>query len=558
MTLNTRVAGAAVLAALCAGIAGAQGSAPAPTVASKVDAVFARWDSTFTPGCAVGVSERGAVVFQRAYGMADLEHDAVNRPDTIFEAGSVSKQFTAAAVLLLAREGKLSLEDPIRKHFPELPEVDGPVTVRQMLQHTSGLRDWGDLAAIAGWPRTTRNYGHADVLDILSRQSALNFAPGTDWSYSNSGYNLAAMLVARVSQQPFADFTRTRLFEPLGLRQTSWRDDFTRIVRGRAIAYDEDEGRFTMLMPFERVHGNGGLLTTVGDLLRWNEQLQAAKPGDGTLFGDLQVPGKLANGRSHGYAYGLTIGEYRGLREVSHAGATAGYRAHLTRFPDQHVSVAVLCHAGRANAVDLAHDVAEVFLGSALGPEPSVRAVLLDEQDAANLLGSYRGAKRGDLVTIVRDKDRLRVEGGAGLVPTEPGRFAYGNSTIDVFPSSGMPVTRLRLSADNGTEDVYERVPRATPNADQLSRLVGLYRGPDVDADLRIVLDQGTLWITSRSDRVLPLRPLYADAFQSPLGLIRFLRGPDGQVTHLSVGTSRAWDVRLARVADATPPSANR
>ena len=163
--------------------AGAQVAAPdAPSVASKVDALFAEWDSTATPGCAVGVARAGALVYERGYGMADLEHDAVITPDTIFEAGSISKQFTAAAVLLLAREGKLSLDDSVRKYVPELPESTAPVTIRHMLQHTSGLRDWGDIAALSGWPRTTRAYTHAHVLDIVSRQTALNFAPGTDWS----------------------------------------------------------------------------------------------------------------------------------------------------------------------------------------------------------------------------------------------------------------------------------------------------------------------------------------------------------------------------------------
>jgi CubicO group peptidase (beta-lactamase class C family) len=559
MTRTTRLAWLAWLISFSAATAGAQGTPPAPeSTPAKVDAIFSRWDSTFTPGCAVGVSQRGSILFEKGYGMADLEHDAVIRSATMFEAGSISKQFTAAAVLLLARDGRLSLEDSVRKHFPELPEVTAPVTIRQMLQHTSGLRDWGDIAMLGGWPRTTRTYRHADVLDILSRQTALNFAPGTDWSYSNSGYNLAAMLVARVSGRSFAEFTKARLFEPLGLRDTSWRDDFTRVVPGRAIAYDEDEGRFSMLMPFERVHGNGGLLTTVGDLLRWNEHLQAAKKGDNSLLSELQVPGTLANGRSHGYAFGLNVGKYRGVSEVSHGGATAGYRAFLTRFPNQHLSVALLCNAAPVNAEELAHRVAEVFLGSALGPEPRIAAIPLPEGEAGNLTGTFRGAKRGDMITVVREKEGLRVERGAPLVPTAPGRFAYGRSTADVFPESGMPVTRIRVLASNGTEDVYERVGRATPLAAQLTPLVGVYRAPDVEVDLQVVFEDGTLRITSRPDRVVSLRPLYADAFDSSVGLVRFVRDSRGEVTHMSIGTSRAWDVRFARLSGAPATAAGR
>src|SRR6266545_4154724 len=212
-------------------------SAQTPNVESQVDRVFAKWTSA-TPGCAVGVAANGRPVLAKGYGMADLEHDVPITPESIFEAGSVSKQFTAAAVLLLAREGKLSIDDPVRKYVPELPDYGTPLTIRHMLTHTSGLRDWGEVAGIAGWPRTRRVHTHAHVLDIVSRQKALNFTPGTAWSYSNTGYNLAAIIVSRVSGQPFADFSRERIFKPLGMIRTSWRDDFTRIVKHRAIAYE--------------------------------------------------------------------------------------------------------------------------------------------------------------------------------------------------------------------------------------------------------------------------------------------------------------------------------
>jgi len=166
--------------------------------AARVDAIFARY-AAGSPGCAVGVASGGRPILERAYGMSDLEHDVPNAADTIFEAGSVSKQFTAAAVLLLARDGKLSLDDPVRKYIPELPDYGAPLTIRHMLTHTSGLRDWGSIEAIAGWPRTSRTYTHAHVLDIVSRQKAVNFTPGTGWSYSNTGYNLSAIIVLRAS-----------------------------------------------------------------------------------------------------------------------------------------------------------------------------------------------------------------------------------------------------------------------------------------------------------------------------------------------------------------------
>ena len=217
-----------------------QSQAPATTQAgmeASVDQVFAKWGPS-TPGCAVGVAVDGKPALAKAYGLADLEHDVKNTPDTIFEAGSVSKQFTAAAVLLLAREGKLvARRSGAQVHARAARTTATPLTIRHMLHHQSGLRDWGSVEGIAGWPRTTREYTHDHVLDIVSRQKALNFTPGTQYSYSNTGFNLAAIIVARVSGMPFAEFTKQRLFTPLGMTHTSWRDDHTRIVKGRAIAY---------------------------------------------------------------------------------------------------------------------------------------------------------------------------------------------------------------------------------------------------------------------------------------------------------------------------------
>ena len=228
--------------------------------------------------------------------MADLEHGVVNRPDTIIEAGSVSKQFTAAAVLLLAQQGRLSLDDPARKYIPELPDYGEPITVRHLLTHTSGLRDWGFIEDVAGWPRTTRVYTHDHVLDIVARQRALNHGPGADFSYTNTGYNLAAILVSRVAGRPFADFMREAVFEPLGMTRTSWRDDHTRIVRDRAIGYNVQGDRVSTNLPFENIHGNAGLLTTVGDLLKWNENMAHARVG-GRSFIDAQLTkGRLSTG----------------------------------------------------------------------------------------------------------------------------------------------------------------------------------------------------------------------------------------------------------------------
>lgn len=327
---------------------------------TKVNAAMAKFTAA-TPGCAVAASVNGTSMIRKAWGMADLEHDVPNTPDTIFEAGSVSKQFTAAAVALLARDGKLSLADPVRKYVPELPDYGVPLTIDHMLRHQSGLRDWGSLEAIAGWPRGTRAYTHDHVLEIVSRQKALNFTPGAAYSYSNTGYNLAAIIVTRVSGMPFAEFTRQRIFEPLGMTRTSWRDDYRRVVKGRAIAYARADAGYRQDMPFEYVHGNGGLLTTVGDLLVWNANFTSPRVGDAASVTQQETSRAFNDGTAGEYGLGLFLTPYKGQREIGHSGSTAGYRAHLLRNPDIGTSVAVLCNAADGNATQVAHLVDEAI-----------------------------------------------------------------------------------------------------------------------------------------------------------------------------------------------------
>jgi CubicO group peptidase (beta-lactamase class C family) len=397
----------------------------AVTPAVDIDRIFSKWTKS-TPGCAVGASVRGTVTISNAYGMADLEQDVANRADTIFEAGSVAKQFTAAAVLLLKRDGKLSLDDPIRKYIAEVPDHDSPITIRQLLTHTSGLRDWGSVAGVSGWPRGTRVHTHAHVLEIVSHQQALNFAPGTHWSYSNTGYNLAAILVSRVSGMPFAEFTRTRIFEPLGMTRTSWRDDYTRIVKGRAIAYSSGAGGYASDMPFENVHGNGGLLTTVGDLLKWNDNFVTPRVGDAAFVSEQQEIGRFNSGREHNYSFGLRIAPYQGVREVSHGGATAGYRAFLTRFPDHGLSIAVLCNAGNADPTQHAHAIADTVLGSALRLDTAAASPIAEMQGPLSAMkhddgykpspavlsafaGTYRSDEAETTLIVAIEEDQLIV-----------------------------------------------------------------------------------------------------------------------------------------------------
>ncbi|MBX7186550.1 MAG: beta-lactamase family protein [Vicinamibacteria bacterium] len=543
-----RLAFLAFISLLAQGNAIAQPAAgPTAAVIAEVDKVFARWDSTSLPGCTVGVSRDGRPFLARAYGMADLEHGVANRPDSVIEAGSVSKQFTAAAVLLLVQQGKVALDDPARKYIPEIPDYGTPLTVRHLLTHTSGLRDWGSIEAIVGWPRTSRAYTHAHVLDIVSRQRSLNFPPGSAYSYSNTGYNLAAILVSRVSGKSFADFTREMLFEPLGMTRTSWRDDFTRVVPDRSIAYDVGaSGAVSMDMPFENVHGNGGLLTTVSDLLRWNENAVHAKVGGRGLVDLQRETMRLTNGEKIEYAFGLRISSWRGVPEVAHSGSTAGYRAWLGQYPTKQISVAVLCNAANAPATGLGHQVADLFLDLKNPAPVADPGVTVAESGLREVAGLYRDRRRNDVVAVEFKDGALRIEGAGVLRPVSKDAFQAGGARLDLERDAGGSVRGMRV-ASGGEVIAFDRVQPASPTAAELAPLAGEYTSDEAELTLRVTVEDGRLVIHRRPDTRIVLSPTFADGFAGELGGVLFLRGPKGLVTGMSVSVDRVWDLRFTR-----------
>ena len=548
MAGTIRLVASAGVAVLCAaGSATLAGQGPA-VAESRIDQLFSSWSST-TPGCAIGVAEGGKTLLAKAYGMADLDHDLPNRPDTIFEAGSVSKQFTAAAVLLLARDGKLSLDDPARKYVPELPDYGTPLTIRQMLAHTSGLRDWGSVASVAGWPRTSRVYTHAHVLDIVSRQRALNFTPGTRWSYTNTGYNLAAIIVSRVSGTSFEDFTRARIFEPLGMTRTSWRTDHTRIVKGRALAYSRQADGFHILMPFENVYGNGGLLTTVEDLLKWNANFAAPRVGDAAFVAQQEKAGTFSDGRPHLYAMGLQLETYKGLREIAHGGTTAGYSAYLARFPDQGLSVAVLCNiaASQVNPTAVARSAADLYLGDRLRPSATPRQTY--EPTAAELAaraGIYVNATGLNPVRIVVDGGSLRLQPGPVLLALSNSTFTVSGAERVTLDGNGHGT----VTEASGASEQLTRVPAATPGREQLKAFEGTYVSDEAETTLTVALDGERLVAKRRPSSVIALTSLYVDGFEAQsLGTVLFRRDAGGRVSGLSTSSDRVWDLRFAKVS---------
>lgn len=412
---------------------------------SRVDHVFAAYDRTDSPGCALGVYRDGHVDYARGYGMANLELGVALSPQSVFDIGSTSKQFTATSVLLLARQGKLSLDDDIRKYIPELPNYGKTITIRHILTHTSGLRDYLTLWNLAGVDDADLTTDE-DALALLVRQREPNFAPGEQWLYSNSGFFLASVVVKRVSGQSLAQFAEENIFRPLGMTHTRFNDDHMSVIPNRATGYaPRAGGRFATAMSNFEQTGDGAVQTSIEDLVRWDENFYHPVVGDEQMLRTMQTNAVLNDGKKQTYALGLIVDSYRGLRAVSHGGSWAGYRAELLRFPEQHLSVATLCNLATTNPSQLARRVADAYLGdkmlaaadagSAMAqgrPVPPPSTWNPSAAELATFAGSYFSPELETTYTLTAENGKLIVSRRRAprmeLVPT----------TLDSFTLRGL------------------------------------------------------------------------------------------------------------------------
>lgn len=498
------------------------------------------------PGCAAAVSLNGETVFEKAFGLADLEHNVPNTTQTIFESGSVAKQFTAAAVVLLQQDGKLSLDDPVRKYIPELPDYGSPLTIRHLLNHTAGLRDWGTVLALTGAGRGDRVVTQDLALDVIIHQRSLDFTPGSEYSYSNSGYNLAAIIVERVSKQKFPAFVEERLFKPLGMKNSSWRDDYQRIVPGRAQAYArQGNGPWRLNMPFMNVYGNGGMLTTVGDWMKWNAMLDSQSLG-APLVTALETRGVLNDGRKIAYALGLRVDNYKGLKDVAHGGSTAGYQTFLARYPDNKVSVGVMCNGTSPSAGGIAGSITDEIFGP-FPQTPRTEPAKVSEDELKKLVGIWRNEKTHAPARFLVENGVSRWS-GARLVPMGDGQFSAGSNQLKfTFDGNGKPLSAETVDGDG---EVRRFVPEKEwmPAPADLASFKGDWFSEEAGATITVAVEGDKAFIKQRPAMSLPMQPLYKDHFSVQGYIVWFTRDKGGKVNELHVGSSRMRDMPFARV----------
>jgi CubicO group peptidase (beta-lactamase class C family) len=561
----------ALLAALLAALPfaeTAQAAAATPAPASRtarspeqqVDALFAKWNRPGRPGAMVAVIRDGKVLLSKGYGFADLERSVRITPATVFTVGSNSKQFTAFAIHLLAQDGKLSLDDDIRKYVPEVPDFGKTITIRHLLHHTSGLRDYFELMMLTGW-RGDDVITQEDALTLVERQRALNFAPGQEHLYSNSGYMLLGLIVDRVSGKPLAEFARERIFEPLGMKHTQFLHGYGTLVPARALPYvPSATGGYRYMAVGDSADGAGGLVTTAGDLALWDRNFYDGRVGGQALVARMQATGVLNDGTPINYASGLLVGDHRGRQLVEHGGTINGFQAQLTRFPDQHFSVVVLANTADLDMHQTVRRIADIYLDPQLAP-PSAKPeaprkvfkeVAVDPTRLDALVGFYALSPQAG-IEFTKENGRLMARAtGLSKVPV----FAWGereffakavDAQFTFDPPGPDGIVAGGVLHQNGQDIPARRVARPVLPAEALKKFEGdfysaelrmLYSVASKDGGLVLTHPRGTaaLDVDEKSGSVIGF------------GNIKYQCSAQDGCTGFTVSTGRVRQLQFTRV----------
>jgi CubicO group peptidase (beta-lactamase class C family) len=516
----------------------------------------------------VGVYRNGELAWARGYGLASIEHQLPITQHTIFDLGSTSKQFTAALTLLLVADGKVELDAPVRRYIPELPGWGDTTTVRHLLHHTAGVRDYLTLFALGGI-MTEDLTTQAEAVRAVARQRALDFTPGSAWSYSNSGYLLLAEIVARRSGKSFAQVARERLFTPLGMTHTMMLDNHATVVPGKAGSYSVTPNGtvVTEVSSFEQV-GDGGVQTSLEDLAKWVKNYETPTVGGAGLIRELETTG-IADGKPISYARGLQVDSVRGLRRVRHGGAWVGFRADLARIPDKRLGVATLCNRADANTGMLVDRVMAVVLDDAGVPRPATNAAASASRgatattsaiipNAARYAGFYFSPKTNRTVRLQSRNDSLSVGLGGGPLFLRPG--SDGAFVVDLAPepttirftsapSRADSIVSLELRLGSAAVDMFERFDPARPSDESIRRsLTGAWYSEELDVTWRFSVDSAGRLLAQLPRRpAAPAQALVANMLRVGPYLLTLEKDAGGAVTAFTVGAGRARGMRFVR-----------
>ena len=554
MTGKRRIAACCILA-----LAGAACMARTPD--PRVDEIFAKWNTPSTPGCALAVVQNGTVAYTAGYGSANLELDVPITPQTVFDIGSVSKQFTAMSILLLAEGGKLSLDDEIHRFIPELPAYGAPITLRTMLHHLSGLRSYTDLFDLAGVPEIDQTTDE-DALALIVRQKTLNFPPGRQYLYSDTNYFLLSLVVRRVSGESLHEFARRRIFLPLGMTKTHFHDDHRMVVPRRATGYEpRPGGGFDIDMSSFEELGDGSVMTTVEDMARWNRNFDVPVVGGRRAIEQMQEVGVRSDGSKTPYAMGLILDLYRGIPRVQHTGEWVGYRSSFLRFPQRKLGVIVLCNMiGDLDPLALSERVADIYLGPAERAPVAPRASELE-----SYAGRYWNAETFAYLRFVALAGTLALHDGDSLQKLNylgQGEFRTENSTTRYVFQPAAAGSTVQAIDDDSDPIVLQRVAGAPVQTEpvQMEKLLqytGVYYNGELGVSWSLEIRGAKLVRRQWMFPAQELQPILPDIFSGDLSeatyALKFSRDAAGRVDGFTVGTSMVRPLRFSRCAPASP-----
>jgi CubicO group peptidase (beta-lactamase class C family) len=530
-------------------------SAATPNPAD-IDKLFAAWEKSDSPGLALAVVKDGKIVHSRGYGQASLEYGIPIKPSTVFHAASLSKQFTGFAIQLLAQEGKLSLDDPVKKYVPQLQVEGPPITIRHLLHHTSGLRDQWDLLTLAGL-RLEDTITESDILGLVFQQKQLNFQPGADHLYSNTGYTLLGQIVQRVSGESLAAFAQDRIFKPLGMKSTHFQENYGTVVKNRAYSYARGrDGNWRYVALSYSNTGATSIFTTVEDLALWNANFDQPRAGSAETVQASLVTGKTNDGRDTNYASGHVVSTYRGVPSIAHTGSDAGYRAYFLRLPQQKLAVMILGNAAELEAAQLGQRVADLYIAGEPGvqpPRPFPAEVEVPAADLAAFAGDYE-ATRGRVVSFFVQQGRLFLSTGGPPTPLFASGANHffaktGNMTMNFTASPGNGPSPTAVWKVGEVELALRRLVRESPSPEMVRACAGDFYSPELRTIYTLETRNGKLLL--RHPRgVLELRAINRDIWIAgyPLGIITMKRGAAGGCESLETTTARVRNLQFQRM----------
>ena len=507
----------------------------------KVDAVFAEYDKTNSPGCALAILKDGKIIYERGYGMSNMEYNIAINPSSIFHIASISKQFTAAAIIKLSLEGKLSLNDDIRKYIPEVPAFGQPITFNHLVHHTSGIRDQWDLQGLAGW-RDDDLISEKDILDMLARQKSLNFLPGEEYVYCNTGFTLAGIAVKKITGVSLREYADSVFFKPLGMTSTHFHSDHAEITPNRTSAYFKDEkGKWKISIPVFDNYGATSLFTTVEDLAKWDENFYTKKIGGAAFIKSMLATGELNDKTPQNYAAGLVIGTYNGYKTEGHGGADAGYRSNLLRFPDEHFSVIVFANLANINTSSLSYKVADLFLKDKSNQNPVIQ---IDPKLLTGWAGDYFDMHTQSIMRLYVRNEKLNA-GPTELVPTSNSTFKNRSTTYTFSGDSSN--TKLELKTIGSKTQTYTKVQKIKLSIADLQEYPGDFFSPELDTKYTVSVKDSSILIKIPRNDDVKLSPFLKDIFAEGL-IIRFSRNKKNSIDGFFLTTGRVRNLYFGKL----------